>query len=439
MLRALPVAAVLLTACSFGADYGGTGYQCGSGERCPAGQTCVDGYCASGDPIDAGGSDEVCGSLSLLRDELDDSQPGPEFESWADPGVTVDESGGQLRITVAPGAGDPYGGYQALHQYDLTEGVFEARVAALGGTNTVVEVANHLQETAQLVWEDDQIAARVFGTADPGQRAQIAYDPTWVFWRIRVSAGVMSWEVSADRTDWIEVHAEAAPFDVTHVRGLLSAGGQGAIASTARFESVNTEAPTSPGFCAGETLTDDFAAAPLSPLWFPYDNGDCNVDETGGALTMTYTGVGSIFCGIVARHLYDLTASEVVIDSSGLPIRGNFVSYFQVVSPDNGETRFELSNDSGTLYAVNRVNGVENPIVSTTYDPTDHRFWRLRGAATQVEAATAPAAAGPWTVQLTATPGFSLDRIEINVGAGHYATVTPAGAVTATVPGVNAP
>jgi hypothetical protein len=247
----------------------------------------------------------------------------------------------------------------------------------------------------------------------------------------------MPWEVSAARTSWIAVHAEATPFDVAHVRAVLMATGALAETSNAQFESVNVDAPDVPGFCSGDTLIDDFAAAPLPPTWLVYDNGTCTIDESAGKLQMTFDGVGSVFCGLVGHQFYDFTDAAIVLDSAELPIRTNFVSYFQLVSPLTGETRVELSLDSGTLYVVNRVDGVQGPIVSTTYQAA-HRYWRIRGVGTQVELATSPDGT-TWNPNLTTTPGFPLDRVFVNLGAGHYDDVAPAGNVTALVPGVNAP
>ena len=465
VLRPLAALTMLLTACSFSGDFGGTRYRCGEGGRCPDGQTCVAEYCVAESPVDGGadgniivdpdaatpdaatpdaaGPDApppapVCGSLWLLTDTFDNTNPRPEFYAWTETGTTVTETGGQLVVTVAGGDGTGFGGYTSNYFYDLTEGGLEAKIGAVGGRNTVIEVRNLQDQAAQVSWENGKISARVFGVASPGIRREIAYDPAQVYWRIRVSAGVMYWETSANRTTWNLLHSEAAPFDVQHVRGSLLAGGAATAPSTARFDEVNTAAPTSPGHCAGSTLVDDFAVAPLPPIWFPYSDGACTVTETGGKLTMTFPGTGSVFCGIASRHLYDFTASSLVIDSANLPSRTNFVSYLQLVSPLTGETRVELTLDSGTLFTVNRINGTNGPQSNTTYNATNHRYWRLRGVGTQVELAVSPDAT-TWTPRLTVTPGFALTAVEVNVGAGHYANVTPSGGVTAQVPGVNAP
>ncbi len=50
MLRALPLGALAVAACSFTADYGGTAYRCGNHDECPAGFTCHQGRCLSEAP-----------------------------------------------------------------------------------------------------------------------------------------------------------------------------------------------------------------------------------------------------------------------------------------------------------------------------------------------------------------------------------------------------
>ena len=477
MTRSLTVAFTFLAACSFGGDFGNTRYQCGEGGRCPDGQSCVAGFCtpsidvpvdatvvdpepdAVDDPdaavTDASAADAsvdaavmppdgpppptpVCGNMGLLTDGFDTAGARPAFESFTEPGVQVNETGGQLVIAVGGGAGTAFGGYRSSYAYDLRESALEATVTSVGGGSTIVEVRNLQDQAAQLAWENGMISARVLGAGGATTRRTIAFTPTHIYWRIRVSNNVMSWETSANRTSWTVVHSEPAPFDIRHVHGVLRAGGEAPALTASKRALDGVGAPTSPGFCAGSTLVDDFAAAPLTPTWSSSRDGTCTITETGGKLVLGFTGFGVQFCDVVATHLYDLTASAIVIDSAELPGRANFVSYLQLVSPQANNSVIEISRDNGTLSAINRNAGTNTDSNNVAYNATNHRYWRLRGVGGQVEIAVS-ANGTSFTPRLTTTPAFPLDRVEVRFGAGHYFDVNPVGAVTASLPGVNAP
>lgn len=442
----------MLTACSLGGDFGGTRYQCGAGGRCPDGQACIAGFCEVGDsdaPIgtddggdggvgDGGVEARVCGSLSLLSDPFEDGVAPPWFERFEETGVTVTETGGQLVVALAAGTGDAYGGYRSTHYYDLTSGVFETKVGQLGGVHTILEIRDHQDRVVQLTVEGASMFAAVYNVPGAGIRRTIPYDPAHTYWRLRVTGPTLFWETSANRTTWNLLHSELVPFDLRHVRGVLAAGVRIATASQARFDDVNLAVAAGPGYCSASTLVDDFAAAPFEPLWSSYANPGCTISETGGKAVMTFTGIGSVFCGLVARHLFDLREGEVVIDSIDLPSRTNFVTYLQVVSPFTSESRVEATLDGGTFRAVNRRNGVDGPSVAVPYDRVMRRYWRIRGVGNQLEVGTSPDKVG-WTTHLTVTPGFDPAVSVISYGAGHYASVAPTGTVMAQLPGLNAP
>ena len=459
MVRALTIApALLAVACSFGSEFGGTRYQCGADDRCPDGQTCVAGYCEAepgsdgpGDPDasspgpDAASPDAAtvtppCGSIGLLTDTFGGGGPGPQFFSWNDPGTSVVETGGQLLVSINAGSADAWAGYTTDHLWDLTNGALDARIGQVGGQHTVLEVRTYSgSAAAQLVAEGASFAVRVINGNTVATRRTVAYDPAQVYWRIRTASGTMSWETSANRTTWTVLHSEPTPFDVRHVRAILAAGGQLATASQARYDDLNPTVPAGLAHCPAAQLTDDFTSGGFAPAWQAYNDASCTITETGGKAVLAFPGTASSsWCGLLSLHLWSLVDSAVVIDSNELPNRGNFLSYFQVVSAANGESRVELSLDNGTLEAANRVAGVETTLATLTYSRTTHRYWRLRGVGDQIELATSPDQA-TWTTRATVRPDFALAPVRIGFGAGHYAAVSPSGTVTVGLPGLNAP
>lgn len=437
-MRALAMTAVVLTACSFDAGFDGTRYRCGVGERCPDGQVCVAGVCEAGP--DARDPDAAvagpCGNLTLLQDTFDAAGPGAYWYTYADPGSTVGESGGQLVVDVAANM-DAYAGYNASHLYDLHGGWIDISVGEVLGSNTILEVRNHLGNAAQLVHEDGNLRAAILDGPGAGTLAERPWNPAERYWRLGEDGGDLVWWVSTDRATWSELHRSALPFDVSHVRGLVGGGGLASAASRARFDDVSPGPPNA-GYCEAAQLIDDFAAAPLEPAFEPYGQSGCTVAETGGALTFTYTsGTGNIFCGVTTNHLWDLARGDgVVVDSNGLPSIANFVSYVQLTLPGTvGRTRVETTLENGSLEYRLYVSDTIMDRRTYTLDRTAHRYWRTRGMGTTAIFETSPDRAA-WTERWRVDAPFALSPVELNIGAGHYDTV--AVPLTATVPGINA-
>jgi hypothetical protein len=443
-LRTLAVMTALApTACSFDFGYGGTRYRCGLGDTCPPGFMCVGGFCEQA--LDAPGGDGgggdgsvsgVCGNLSLLRDDFEVAGRGPFFNQFTDPGATLTETGGQLVLDFAAGT-NTYAGYNSSHFYDLHSGWLETSVAEVLSDDTILEVRNHLGNTAQLVHEAGDIYAGIFNVSGQGTLAQRAWNPAEKFWRIREDQGDMVWELSTDRATWSILHRRALPFDVSHVRGVVGGGGQFTAASRARFDDVNLPAANAL-FCPLEQLVDDFAAAPLGPNFEPYTNAGCTVAETGGNLTFTYTnGTGNIFCGITSMHYFDLSrGTGIVVDSMGLPAIANFVTYVQLSIPGGGgSTQLETTLENTSIEFRLYTSGTIADRRQVTYDRTAHRYWRTRGEGATAIFETSPDRAA-WTERWRVTTPFALSPVDLNIGAGHYANVTVP--LSATISGVNA-
>ncbi len=433
-LAAVTLTAALGAGCSFSGGFG-EGYRCSVGDTCPTGTSCVAGFCVVAEPLDAMPdgppgpdadiSEAACGTLSLLQDSFTDPGDGAYWDPFWDVGATVAETGGQLAIGFGGGTGSPYGGYTSAFLYDLTGGAIAVAVPQTGGDNTILEVRTHAGEKIQLVAEPAALVAVILDAANEGERARIPFDAVaHAHWRIREADGTLYWETSPDGTDWSELASEPVSFSVEHVEGIASAGGQRAVASEARFDSVN-EGVTAGRFCPSSTVTDSFDTAPFSPIWENWSVPGCTIAETGGDLVMTFTGLDGAFCGIGSRHLVDLRDSELVLDATNVPPETMFVIYFQVIRPGDDETHLEINREGNTLGFEQTVDGTDTATGSTLYSATDHRYWRLRESGGTIFWDTSPDGVA-WSNEGEAAVMFDLSNVEIIVGAGHYGPGTGA-------------
>jgi hypothetical protein len=437
------LSAVVAGGCGFKGDYGGTAYQCGAGERCPDGYMCVDGVCAMGSSSDGGidatpgpDSGPRCGTISLLDDDFGDGVISADWDPFEDTGATVTESGGALRIALAAGSATPYAGIGSDAYYDMRDGAFDVSVAQRGGQTTILEIRDWEGQKAQMVAEGGDLLVAMFDTPSDGIRYTTPYDPVaHRYWRVSADADTMSFEVSANRTSWTLLHAESVALDLAHVEGLLSAGGELAATTTAIFEDVNpTAAPA--GFCPAADLADDFAGAPLDPIWQHWNDSGCTVTETGGALQMTFADTGNCVTGVQSYHQFDLRESSFVVDAAGVAGAPNFVAYMQVLVHGAVDDRLEIARDGSTLRFTQLVNGVIDATDSGTYSATGDRWWRIGGHAGRVHLDTSPDGAA-WTTRLDAAAGFDVSRVLLLMAAENYGVI--GGPVTVTWADLNGP
>jgi hypothetical protein len=376
------------------------------------------------------------GNLTLLRDGFDTVAPEPYFRSWNDIGTSVTESGGQLVLDIDSNV-DGYAGYQSAYFYDLRGGSIDTSVAEVAGSQTILEVRNHLGNAAEIVQEGNEILATLQNVAGAGQLATRTWDPAERYWRISEEDGDMVWAVSSDRESWTELHRMPLPFDVAHVQAVLSAGGASGSPSQARFDDVNASPPDG-GLCAAETLHDDFAAAPLRPPWEPYTAPGCTAAEADGDLVLTYnTGIGNLFCGLSSLHLYDMSRGDgITVDGSGFPAIANFVSYIQLSLPGtSARNGIETTLDDNALEYRLWVNGAITDQSTLVMNPTLHHYWRMRGEGQTAifETSDGTGFIERWRVSAP----FPLTEVALDLGAGRYDTV--AVPLTVRLPGVNAP
>jgi len=450
------VAVFGLVGCGFHSGFDNTRYQCGLGDVCPSGYECVAGYCELGSPPDATVVDADplapdadltapdatpdaavaaagCGTLALLVDDFATSTRSALWTRFADTNATLTQANGSLKIALAAGSGDFWGGYDSAYAYDLTSSQISTTVAQTGGINTVLEIWNRTGGKAQVAVMNGMIGAVVLGVPGAGARGQVPYVPaTHRHWRIREASGTMYWETSPNGSAWTELWHEALPFAVEHVRGRLAAGGLLAAASEARFDEVNLGAPAVPGLCGGQTLVDDFTA--LGPRWTAWADPGCTVSIVTGELVLASSGTSENYCGLDSEHLYDLTAGPIYADATAIASGSNHVSFFQAVAPGDSNTRIEIDRDQDTMQYQQWIGGTLTTDVQLPYMATD-RYWRLRVNGTTVNLGTSPDGV-VFTDRTNSTLGFDATKVHIVVAAGHYAA---GAAVTAKYRGINTP
>jgi hypothetical protein len=239
---------------------------------------------------------------------------------------------------------------------------------------------------------------------------------------MREQGGTLYWEHSADRASWAELHSEPVPLPTEHVMAFLSGGEQLATASQIRFDDINLAASDQLVYCPAEQLVDDFLGTALGAQWDYWEGGACTTTVFDGDLVFDFTnGTGSEWCGVESRHVFDIRDSAVILDAGGAFGANNLITYFQAMERGDDTTHLEIARDDDTVLKVEQlIGGVIQSGTTRTYNTTNHRYWRIRGAGGRVYFDTSPDRS-TWTTHLEDDAAFDLSQVIIVIGAGHYA------------------
>ena len=163
---------------------------------------------------------------------------------------------------------------------------------------------------------------------------------------------------------------------------------------------------------ATSTLQDDFASASSSKWYF-----SSGATVTGGRLSLTPT---SSYESIFSINTYDLTGSYALIEIVQAPNIGNGTTelYLELVA---GSNKLDMLMHNNQLVFRETVSGVRSD-TQTSFDPTLHRWWRIREASGIIYWETSPNSLS-WTVQRQKTPGIpSITALSVSLVAGYYGT-----------------
>ena len=142
------------------------------------------------------------------------------------------------------------------------------------------------------------------------------------------------------------------------------------------------------------------------------------IEQSDGRLRITPPSSfgGASFAGYGSSRYYDLTDSSVAIDLPHMVNPESGAEAYFLVYNDDGDREAAFSQIGGVLRFYARVNG-DGAIVSTPYDPVQHRHWRLRERAGTLYWETSRDGAA-WTIRHQQPAPFDLSLVRVELSAG---------------------
>jgi hypothetical protein len=141
---------------------------------------------------------------------------------------------------------------------------------------------------------------------------------------------------------------------------------------------AGAEAGADAGACGQATLmADGFEEGVIGPLWV-HDTwliGSVLFEEEGQAVVVHPANQAQVGVAFSSGSAYDLTGSHVEIDISAVNPTPDVQTLFQLVS---GRNRVLIAECNGQISFQSWANDSLTWQVNNQYDPTSHRFWRIR-------------------------------------------------------------
>lgn len=211
---------------------------------------------------------------------------------------------------------------------------------------------------------------------------EIPYDPVQTRWlRVRETGGQIVWETSPDNADWTQHASMSSPpeFDNWVFVGLEVWNGNASPQETSMVIDNLNGGASDMGFCAAESLQDDFEDGIRALQWNTWEDGPCEFVESG-RLGFSFSD-GGAECAYVSGTVFDLSQSSVTVEGplEDVPL----LEHEMMVFLENGDSlEFELWD--GVLLGERHYGESYDTVFMTPFDPVQHKYWRVRGAGTSV-------------------------------------------------------
>lgn len=162
--------------------------------------------------------------------------------------------------------------------------------------------------------------------------------------------------------------------------GATATGGEGGEAAGGGGEGGDGSggagaAPTNCGHV--DMLQDDFEDADLDSQLWGINTSSGSVTQANGSLSLTLStssSYGNAY--ITTRHFHDMRGSSAAVEVSSAALVAPAWALFKIHRSDGNEVRFFVRGTS--LTAEYQLNGATAQLATLTYDPTAHRWWRIR-------------------------------------------------------------
>jgi hypothetical protein len=190
----------------------------------------------------------------------------------------------------------------------------------------------------------------------------------------------------------------------------------------AHDSSVAVDVATTPGFCATavfanpgtSSFADDFTVDPFTSRWDTA--AQTCVTQVGGELVASPNGAGE-FCHAFTMGDHHLTCDSITVHVAATTRQALGAQTYIYIRSFTNSQDIQLLQEAG---------GFTGSIEAGSYDAAADAWWRLREQEGTIFFETAPDGLA-WAERLRIATPFSLDHVEVGIGAGTYLQVSNPG------------
>ena len=300
----------------------------------------------------------------------------------------ITESGGTLNLTPNANTGSAALSVYSLKNYSLAgSSVFTKAVGVVdAGGNVDNDFSLLLDGSNYIKWlyQGGTLYAMASVGGTVSYVATLTYSPTsHLWWRIRESGGTVFWDTSADGVTWTNRASRtvASLFNVTYLRVFFYAetyGPGSATPGVAKFANFNVASAANP---STSTLIDAFTGSAIDSAQWTIALTLGTVVESGGDLSLTpnaSSGTTSLSVASVADFSLTGSVSSVQSDSC-VSTAGNVNNSLRIYQTGGaGQNEVNWWCETGNLYAIKKVAGVQTIIATLAYSQPTFAWWRIR-------------------------------------------------------------
>ena len=238
------------------------------------------------------------------------------------------------------------------------------------------------------------------------------------------TATAFYFETSADGSSWTvraqASSAELLPLDFLNLELGSYYENPGPNPGRARFDDLRGATAAVGPACKLATLQDDFAQSSEATLWRRSgDDPGCKRAYVDGRLQFDFTDGESGYCALRSSRFYDLSASAISLRAVELTAPGKTAETYLELRAIGGDSVLAVANGDVLILARKPAGGVTEDIFSTSYEPSDFAYWRLRESNGDVLLETSDDGTS-FALRAQYTPSFDPSRVEVILGAGTW-------------------
>jgi hypothetical protein len=272
-----------------------------------------------------------CGSVALMSDDFDDGTRARHWSwSWNDNDAPMTETSGAAQQSFAVSlAGNNYSGYYSSLATTLRDSAIRIEVAQFPEMSAPLDfwfglsLDNNYNELYFDAYQGGTLEMEAWVDGVQGTATVPLDQVAMRWWQLRESGGTLFFETSPDGQSWTTQHQIATPWFIDGAWLHFGGGTWDSHASPGTLRLDNLSSPEdSPGFCPAASEADDFADGIIEPGWRIDNDQGCNLDESGGHLSLTREGDAAFECGLYRMSAMSLVGSSIsvhVVEKPGAP------------------------------------------------------------------------------------------------------------------------